>query len=140
MIYFRRKIPRRANCTRHGKPTKSLSKAEKAIDLNKKAYKIRLQEKPRKLALLCYGSNNLGYCYNTANDHKSSLEWFQRSRDWWAALVERQGETRGCPPFILQNPARCMIYLNDLERAKEMLDISISQLKNAKPLNWAMLV
>lgn len=66
---------------RHGKPAKSLGKAEKAIDLNKKAYKIRLQEKPRKLALLCYGSNNLGYCYNTANDHKSSLEWFQRSRD-----------------------------------------------------------
>ncbi|KAH0553214.1 hypothetical protein GP486_006614, partial [Trichoglossum hirsutum] len=117
----------------------SLGDAEKAIDLNKRVYEIRLQEKPMKQALLCYVTNNLGYCHNTANDHKSSLEWFQRSRDWWAALVESQGETQGCPPFILKNTARCMVYLNDLKGAEEMLNISIPQLKNAKPLNWAML-
>lgn len=117
----------------------SLGNAEEAINLNKRVYEIRLQEKPMKQALLCYVSNNLGYCYNTANNHKSSLEWFQRSRDWWATLVEIQGETRDCPPFILQNIARCMIYLNDLKQAQEMLDTSIPQLKNAKPLNWGML-
>ncbi|KAI9842890.1 MAG: hypothetical protein M1837_006722 [Sclerophora amabilis] len=117
----------------------SLGNAEKAIDLNKRLYEIRLQEKAMKHDMLCYTSNNLGYCYNTANDHKSSLRWFQRSRDWWAALVESQGESRDCPPFILKNTARCMVYLNDLKGAKEMLDISIPQLRNAKPLNWAML-
>ena len=117
----------------------SLGNAEKAVDLNKKVYEIRLQENPKKHVLLCYVSNNLGYCHNTANDHKSALRWFQRSRDWWAAFVGIQGETRDCPSFILKNTARCMTYLNDLEEAKTMLDIAIPQLKNAKPLNWAML-
>lgn len=117
----------------------SLGNAEKAIELNKRVYDIRLKEQPPKQGLLCYVSNNLGYCHNTANDHSSSLEWFQRSVDWWAALVEIQAETHDCPPFILKNTARCMVYLNDFKGAKEMLDISIPQLKNAKPLNWAML-
>lgn len=117
----------------------SLGHAEKAIELNKRVYDIRLQEQPLKLDLLCYSSNNLGYCHNTANDHRSSQEWFQRSINWWAALVDTQAETHDCPPFILKNIARCMLYLNDLKGAKEMLDICIPQLKNAKPLNWAML-
>ena len=117
----------------------SLGDAAKAIHLNKGVYDIRLKEKPRKLELLGYVSNNLGYCHNTANDHKNSLEWFQASLGWWAALVDTQPEAHSCPPFILKNTARCMVYLNDLEGAKDMLDISIPKLKNAKPLNWAML-
>lgn len=119
----------------------SLGDAEKAIDLNKREYEIRLRENPAKKELLGYTASNLGYCYNTANDHRTSLEWFQRSRDWWAEVAKSQGEaqteTRGCPPSILKNTARCMVYLNDFSGAKEMLDLSMPLLKNAK--NWAML-
>lgn len=117
----------------------SLGQARKAIDLNKRVYEIRFQEKPMKQALLCFVSNNLGYCHNTANDHKTSLEWFHKARDWGAASIESQAKTHDCPPFILKNTARCMVYLDKLQEAQEMLDISIPQLKTAKPLNWAML-
>ena len=119
--------------------SESLGDVAKAIHLNKRVYDIRLKEKPQKLQLLGYVSNNLGYCHNTANDHKKSLEWFQISRRWWVTLVDTQPETHGCPPFILKNTARCMVYLNNLEGAKDMLEISMPKLKNAKPLNWAML-
>ncbi|KID94052.1 pfs domain-containing protein, partial [Metarhizium majus ARSEF 297] len=117
----------------------SLGNAEKAIELNKGAYEIRLYENPLREVLLCYIANNLGYCHNTANDHKTALEWFQRSRNWWPASVESQGATRDCPPFILKNTGRCMVYLNDFKGAKQFLNISIPQLKNSKPSNWAML-
>lgn len=119
--------------------SESLGDAAKAIQLNKELYDIRLKETPSKLELLGYVSNNLGYCHNTANDHNNGLEWFQTSRGWWEALVNTQAETYGCPPFILKNTARCMLYLNDIEGAKDMLDISIPILENAKPSNWAML-
>lgn len=68
--------------------TESLGKAEKAIELNGKVQEIRLQKNPLKTVLLCHVSNNLGYCHNTANDHKSALDWFQKSRDWWTASAE----------------------------------------------------
>ena len=66
----------------------SLGNAERAIDLNKSVYLIRLNEKPLKQVL--------------PNDYKSALEWFQSSRDWWAAYVDSQVKTRNCPSFILK--------------------------------------
>lgn len=118
--------------------SESLGNAEKAIRLNKQVYEMRLREKPVKQAVLCYVANNLGYCHNTANDHQNALEWFKRSREWWSEFSGVE-DASDFPPFILTNTARCMVYLNDLKGAKEKLSISIAQLKNAQPLNWAML-
>lgn len=84
----------------------SFGNAEKAIELNKKVYKIRLDENPLKHALLCFTSNNLGYCYNTANDHKTAQEWFERSRDWLSSSIGSQNGEHDCPPFILKNITR----------------------------------
>ena len=121
----------------------SLGNADRAISLNKRVYEIRLQETPLKMELLGYVTNNLGYCHNTANDHEGSLQWFQKSHEWWASLAESRGEPHpgrlASPAFILKNTARCMVYLDDFKGATEMLDISMPLLKNAKPLNWAML-
>ncbi|OAQ95981.1 hypothetical protein LLEC1_02850 [Akanthomyces lecanii] len=117
----------------------SLGEAQEAIQLNKSAYEIRLEERPMKQRLLCYISNNIGYCYNTANDHKHSLKWFQRSQHWWAASVGDGEETQECPAFILKNTARCMVYLDDFNGASHLLDVAISRLKTEQPSNWAML-
>ncbi|KAL3952370.1 hypothetical protein ACCO45_012313 [Purpureocillium lilacinum] len=117
----------------------SLGDAQAAIELNKNAYEIRLHERPMKQQLLCYISNNVGYCYNTANDHKNSLEWFQKSQVWWTASVRDRSETQECPAFILKNTARCLVYLDDFEGAAKLLDVAISRLKTERPLNWAML-
>ncbi|KAL5330147.1 hypothetical protein ACEPPN_003672 [Leptodophora sp. 'Broadleaf-Isolate-01'] len=38
-----------------------------------------------------------------------------------------------------KNMARCLVYLNDLVRARELLNTSIAEFKSAKPLNWAMI-
>lgn len=46
---------------------------------------------------------------------------------------------RACPSYILKNTARCMVYCNDFDGAREMPDISMPRSKNERPVNWAML-
>jgi tetratricopeptide (TPR) repeat protein len=111
----------------------SQGKAEMAIYLNKEVYRIRFEELPLKYNLLCQVANNIGYCYNSFNDHTTALTWFLTSYEWF----EKSEETKN--DFLLGNMARCMLYLNQLDAAWEMLDIAIPQLENSNPSNWAML-
>jgi tetratricopeptide (TPR) repeat protein len=117
----------------------SLGEPVKAIELNKQAYEIRLQEKPCMKLMLCYTANNLGYCHNTANLHEGSEEWYEKSREWWELMVKEGEETCDRPARHIKNHARCLIYLGKYDKAKEMFKISIPRLKTEKPLNWAML-
>ncbi|KAH8703633.1 pfs domain-containing protein [Talaromyces proteolyticus] len=110
-----------------------------AIELNNKVYTIRLEEDPRKQDLLCQVANNLGYCHNTANDHRTALVWFERSLDWWEESAKREKDPPHFKLVTLVNMARCKLYLDKAEEAREILDSAIPQLKKAKPSQWAML-
>ncbi|KAI0384927.1 hypothetical protein F5Y04DRAFT_276993 [Hypomontagnella monticulosa] len=103
--------------THRAQAAETLGDVERAIELNIEAYNMRLSENPRKKLLLCYTANNLGYCFNTANDHTSSLEWYNVSENWWRLLASD----------------------GQLEEAKELFDISLERLRTETPLNWAML-
>jgi hypothetical protein len=63
----------------------SIGKIQKVIELNTKGYNMRLEEEPRKGDLLGGFEQNLGYNYNTVNQHETALMWFEKSRITWNA-------------------------------------------------------
>jgi tetratricopeptide (TPR) repeat protein len=107
----------------------SLGDAEKAISLNKEVLRIRKEH--NKEDLLGHVTNNIGYCYNTANDHETSQQWFRESYDWWCSNGKQ------VPSFVRTNMARCMIYRDNFAAARVELAIAIPQLREEK--DWAML-
>lgn len=117
----------------------STGKAQKAIELNMKGYEMRLGEVPLKGGLLGGFEQNLAYNYNTANDHETALRWFEKSRDTWIAWNIKEGREADWPTVTKKNMARCLVYLDQYDRAQELLDISINEFKQEKALNWAML-
>ncbi|PIG79027.1 hypothetical protein AARAC_003611 [Aspergillus arachidicola] len=118
---------------------KSTGGVHKAIELNIKGYSMRLGERPLKGGLLGGFEQNLGYSYNTANDHHTALTWLERSRDTWIASNVKQGREADWPTVTTKNIARCFVYLGHYDKARELLDIAIYEFKLEKPLNWAML-
>ena len=117
----------------------STGKVQKAIELNTKGYNIRLKEKPLKGGLLGGFEQNLAYNYNTANDHRTALTWFEKSKDTWIAWNVTEGRKADWPIVTKKNMARCLMYLGQNDEAQELLNISITEFKQEKPLNWAML-
>lgn len=117
----------------------STGKVQKAIELNTKGYEMRLKEKPLKGGLLGGFEQNLAYNYNTANNHEMALEWFEKSRDTWIAWNVKEGRGTDWPTVTKKNTARCLVYLGQYDKAQELLDISITEFRQEKPLNWAML-
>ncbi|GFF21642.1 hypothetical protein ATEIFO6365_0015021400 [Aspergillus terreus] len=117
----------------------STGKVQKAIELNTKGYRMRLEEKPLKGGLLGGFEQNLAYNYNTANDHEMALTWFEKSRDTWIAWNVKEGRGAVWPTVTKKNTARCLVYLGQYDKAQELLDIAITEFKQEKPLNWAML-
>ncbi|KAE8313083.1 hypothetical protein BDV41DRAFT_577036 [Aspergillus transmontanensis] len=111
----------------------------KAIELNAKGYKMRLGERPLKGGLLGGFEQNLGYNYNTANDHHTARTWFERSRDTWIALNVKQGREADWPTVTMRNMARCFVYLGQYDKARELLDMAINEFKRGQPFNWAMM-
>lgn len=117
----------------------SLGDATRATGLNLKQYEMRLQQHPVKKLMLVYCANNLGFSYNTANDHTTALYWFQKSAEWWESMVS-DGESVGPRPARhLKNHARCLVYIPDYKAAKAMFDEALPRLQTEQPLNWAML-
>ncbi|UKZ73821.1 hypothetical protein TrVFT333_001474 [Trichoderma virens FT-333] len=117
----------------------SIGKVEEAIELNIKGYNMRLKEKPLKGGLLGGFEQNLGYNYNTANKHEEALRWFEKSRITWTAWNVEQGREEDWPTVTKKNTARCLVYLERYNEAQALLDTSIREFKQEKPLNWAML-
>ncbi|OAQ97307.1 hypothetical protein LLEC1_00074, partial [Akanthomyces lecanii] len=117
----------------------SIGRVEEAIELNRRGYEMRLTEKPLKGRLLGAFQQNLAYNYNTANQHETALEWFEKSREQWAADHVQQGKEADWPPVRKMNMARCLFYLCRDSEAEKMLNESIIQFKEDKVLNWAML-
>ena len=117
----------------------SIGKVEQAIELNTKGYNMRLEEKPLKGGLLGGFEQNLGYNYNTANQHETALKWFEKSRDTWTAWNVKEGRGADWPTVTKKNTARCHVYLGRHDEAQTLLDTSIKEYKQEKPLNWAML-
>ncbi|KEZ45512.1 hypothetical protein SAPIO_CDS1836 [Scedosporium apiospermum] len=117
----------------------SLGNPLKAIELNKKGYEMRLRESELKQGLLAGFESNLGYNYNTANDHKSALQWFHKARDRWYQWMADQGKEPDWPTHMKANTARCLVYLDNLAEARRILDVCIPEFKVAAPLNWGML-
>lgn len=117
----------------------STGKVQEAIDLNLKGYEIRLQEVPLKGGLLGGFEQNLGYNYNTANEHAKALTWFEKSRDTWIAWNIKEGRGSDWPIVTKKNMARCLVYLGQYDRAQELLDTSIREFKQEKTPNWGML-
>ncbi|EHK22215.1 uncharacterized protein TRIVIDRAFT_191059 [Trichoderma virens Gv29-8] len=117
----------------------SIGKVEEAIELNIKGYNMRLKEKPLKGGLLGGFEQNLGYNYNTANKHEEALIWFEKSRITWTAWNVEEGREEDWPTVTKKNAARCLVYLERYNEAQALLDTSIREFKQEKPLNWAML-
>ncbi|PNP48425.1 hypothetical protein TGAMA5MH_00463 [Trichoderma gamsii] len=117
----------------------SIGRVQEAIQLNTKGYNMRLAEEPRKGGLLGGFEQNLGYNYNTANQHEIALMWFEKSRVTWTAWNVKQGKEADWPTVTKKNTARCLLYLGKYDEAQLLLDVSIREFKQEKPLNWAML-
>ncbi|OJJ42592.1 hypothetical protein ASPZODRAFT_125317 [Penicilliopsis zonata CBS 506.65] len=117
----------------------STGKVQKAIELNTKGYEMRLKEKPLKGGLLGGFEQNLGYNYNTANDHETALTWLEKSKNTWIAWNVSEGSGTDWPTLTKKNTARCLVYLGQYDQAQELLDIAIAEFRQEKPLNWAML-
>ncbi|RGP66019.1 tetratricopeptidelike helical [Fusarium sporotrichioides] len=116
-----------------------LGQAEKAIELNKRAFEIRLQEQPVK-QVLCYGLEaNLGYTHNTAGNHELAMDWFEKARNRWLKYVAEVDDKDAYPPVLKKNTARCLLYLGKTNEARDLLEKSIEEFKNSKPFNWGML-
>lgn len=108
----------------------SLGNAEEAIDLNLRIYDIRRHNKEE---LLGHVTNNIGYCYNSNNDHERALKWLDKSYNWWT------DKNKPVPSFLHTNRARCLVYLGETVKARELLDTAIRQLKEEEKKDWAML-
>ncbi|OPB46038.1 hypothetical protein A0O28_0061580 [Trichoderma guizhouense] len=117
----------------------SIGRVEEAIKLNTKGYNMRLKEEPRKGGLLGGFEQNLGYNYSTANQHETALIWFKKSRVTWTEWNVKEGREADWPTVTKKNTARCLVYLGRYEQAQSLLDVSIREFKQEKPLNWAML-
>lgn len=117
----------------------STGKVDKAIELNLKGHKLRLEEVPLKLRLIAGFEQNLAYNYNTANDHESALAWFEKSRDSAIASSVQEGRGELWSDVTKKNMARCLLYLGQDDKAQDLLNVSINGFREEKPLNWAML-
>jgi tetratricopeptide (TPR) repeat protein len=111
----------------------SLGKVDDAIKWNNEAYDIRLHEEPPKYHLIASFENNLGVCFNTANDHVRALEYFRK------ALARGDSQTMECLLVTKKNEARCLLYLDKLEEAKVRLFAIFAEFRRADLLNWAMI-
>ena len=111
----------------------SLGKVDEAIKWNNEAYDIRLNENPPKYHLIASFENNLGVCFNTANDHVKALEYFHR------ALDRGDSQNMECLLVTKKNEARCLLYMDKLEEAKVRLFAIFAEFRSAELLNWAMI-
>ncbi|KAL7944840.1 hypothetical protein V8C42DRAFT_64111 [Trichoderma barbatum] len=75
----------------------SIGKVEEAIELNTKGYNMRLEEEPRKGGLLGGFEQNLGYNYNTANQHETALLRFEKSCVTWTRWNVKEGREAAGP-------------------------------------------
>ena len=98
-----------------GQMAECLAQGTRAVRLHEEEYDLRLQDPAKNRKLPSYTSSDLGCSTDTANDHTSALEWFDKSSEWW-------GSESGVGPQILMNKARCLIYLGRYEEARELLD------------------
>lgn len=117
----------------------STGKVQRAIELNLKGYELRLKEVPLKKDDLASFEQDLGYNYNTANEHAKALTWFEKSRNTWIAWNVKNGRKADWPTVTKKNMARCLVYLGQYDKAQELLDISMAEFKQEKIPNWGML-
>lgn len=89
--------------------------------------------------LLSGVEQNLAYNYNTANDHKIALAWFERSRDKWTAWNIKEGRKADWLTVTKKNMMKCLMYLGKYGKAQELLNTSVTEFKQERPLNWDML-
>ncbi|KAI0102845.1 hypothetical protein GGR51DRAFT_562299 [Nemania sp. FL0031] len=113
-----------------------LGNPEKAIKLNKEGYQIRLGEDPINQALCSGFEANIGYTYNTANDHQVAMEWFKKARDRWIKSVDKSGNENSYPPVLKKNMARCLVYMGKSSEARSLLETAIAELQVD---NWGMM-
>ncbi len=116
-----------------------LGNVQQAIELNKKGYNIRLEEDPINQVLCCGFEANLKYTHNTANDHDTAMEWFEKARARWLDFVEKGDDKTKYPSVLKKNMGRCLVYLGNLTEARSLVQTSIAEFKAVKPLNWGML-
>ncbi|KAI9707499.1 MAG: hypothetical protein M1836_000460 [Candelina mexicana] len=100
---------------------------------------MRLEEKRPKGGLLGGFEQNLAYNYNTANQLEMALSWFEKSPDTWTAWNVKESRKADWPTVTKKNTTRYLVYLGRHDEAQALLDISIQEFKQEKPLNWAML-
>ncbi|KAI0893451.1 pfs domain-containing protein [Annulohypoxylon nitens] len=111
----------------------------KAIEICQQEIDLRLSESPRKDILLSFSTCNLGMFYCSANNFTKALKCFQESRQWWIAHFNKKDKNKKYASSMLVHEARCYLSLGEFEKAKEMLDLVITQTKEEKPLNfWVM--
>ncbi|KAB5571984.1 hypothetical protein GE09DRAFT_1185492 [Coniochaeta sp. 2T2.1] len=100
---------------------------------------IRLCETPRKEIIIAYSTCNLGLLYSTANDFPKALECLKESRRWWVSHFRGKGEERDLAASIFVYEARCMIGLNEYDKAERLLEQTMAQLLGEKHLNFGSL-
>ncbi|QYS99428.1 NB-ARC domain-containing protein [Trichoderma simmonsii] len=117
----------------------SIGRVEDAIELNTKGYNMRLKEEPRKGGLLGGFEQNLGYNYNTGNQHETALKWFEKSRVTWTEWNVKEDRKR----TGLQSQRRILrgvlCIWGGTRRHNHCSMFQSESSSRRKPLNWAML-
>ncbi|KAM7213095.1 hypothetical protein V8F06_011518 [Rhypophila decipiens] len=119
-----------------------LGNFREAADICQRGIDLRLTESPMKKVLISYSYCNLGIVYSSANDFPKSLDCFRQSQHWWKAhFDEKEGDEKGkkYAASILVSEARCMTGLGKLDAAEKMLNTTIKQVTEEKPLNFGTL-
>ncbi|KAK8013187.1 NB-ARC and TPR domain protein [Apiospora marii] len=128
------------NTMKHEPILESLGKAERALEVSKEGYEIRVNENPQKLWLLCLTAQNIGFMSNTANRHGEALTWFDKSHAWWEKLRDSQSDGPSDVPALLQSGhARAKVYVGDYDGATELMNAAYPKIMAGEPVNWAML-
>lgn len=116
-----------------------LGNMQEAIELCQREIDIRLNEVPRKEAIISFSTENLGIMYHSTNDLDRALEIFQQARVWWENRPNCQDNNWNYPATFPVNEARCLIDLNRLDQAEKKLNEASIQIKEEKPFNFGLM-
>ncbi|KAF4992903.1 hypothetical protein FGRMN_6846 [Fusarium graminum] len=114
----------------------TLGDSKRAVELNEESLDLRFTERPLRLYLISSTQNNLGFTYDTANEHEKALTMLERSLATLNKAMKKEGKTSTRDAVITANTARSLFYHKRFEEAREHVEAAIQEFKTEVQLNW----
>lgn len=103
-------------------------------------YKLGLDEQSADHLHLCASESNIGYIYNTADNHIEAKRYLEKARDRWEKWLRAENEDP-IPWRTVQKPnlERCLVYIDQYDEAAKLLCQCNTEFKSTGLVNWSML-